>query len=65
MPTDPTPRPDSWIEWLLGWMLMLLLAGLALEALVQTLQPLLPWIGLALVLVAGIAAWARPRTERW
>lgn len=60
---DPNPR-QSWAEWVVGWIFTLLLLAFAAEALVQMVKPLLPWIGLGVLVFVSLSLWLR-RRERW
>lgn len=60
---DPYQR-QGWGEWLLGWLFTLLLLAFAAEALAQMVRPMLPWIGLVVIVLLSAWMWVRSR-ERW
>ncbi|MDW3218636.1 MAG: hypothetical protein R8F63_08465 [Acidimicrobiales bacterium] len=49
---------------MVGWIFTLLLLAFAAEALVQMVKPLLPWIGLGVLVFVSLSLWLR-RRERW
>lgn len=55
---DPGPR-QGWGEWLLGWLFTLLLLALITQALFEMIRPMLPWIGLVILLALPLTLIAR------
>ena len=60
---DPYPR-QGWAEWLIGWIFTLILLAFAAEALAQLVKPLLPWIGLGVLVFVSLSVGLRQR-DRW
>jgi len=57
-------RGPGLMETLFGWMLSTIMLLIGLSLLIQLLVPLLPWIGL-LLLVGISVRWYLLRTTRW
>ncbi len=55
---------ESWPERLLGWIFTLLVVAVLAQALVELVRPMLPWIGLGLVLAVATRLWISQR-RRW
>ena len=51
----------SWAEFLVGWIIGLVLLAALVEALVQAIRPLLPWMALGLLVLGSLSVWWRHR----
>ncbi len=50
---------QDWTGRLVGLVLTLLVISTALQVLVEMIRPLVPWLGLSLIVFAGVTAWRR------
>lgn len=51
----------GWGERLLGWVVVVIIVAIIVEAVLDMVRPLLPWIVVSVVVVAAVTLWRRHR----
>lgn len=58
-------QSNSWAGFILGWLLLLLLLGVVTRALVAIVIPLLPFIGLGLLVLTALTIAINRQRDGW